>query len=339
MRKIVTGAAVAALLLATAPALANDSSAELAAGGLVLTQDADIEMRSEDLFISRDEVVVKYRFLNTAPADKTIRVAFPMPDIEFSESPMGRVSEDSQNLLDFVTTVGGVPVHAAVEQKAWKGQTDVTARLAALHVPIAPHLEATWNALDGLSAADKAALVRDELVWEEEYDDGDGRGMVKHLKPNWRMSTIYHWQQTFPAGRELAVEHRYKPAIGQGAGTQVASPYTPAGDADYAAYLARYCVDADYIASVKRRMAAAHAEYPPFTETRIAYVLKTGANWAKPIGHFRLVVDKGAANDLVSFCATGVHKIGPTQFEVVHDNFLPDRDLDILILTQIPQEQ
>jgi hypothetical protein len=39
-------------------ALANDSSAELATGGLVLKKSADIEMRSEDLFISTNEIRV-----------------------------------------------------------------------------------------------------------------------------------------------------------------------------------------------------------------------------------------------------------------------------------------
>ena len=67
-RKILTGVALAALLASGLPALANDSSAEMAAGGLILTQDADIEMRSEDLFISAEKVVVKYRFFNTARA-------------------------------------------------------------------------------------------------------------------------------------------------------------------------------------------------------------------------------------------------------------------------------
>ena len=48
MRKAVLGV----LLLATGPVYANDSTAELATGGLVFTKTADIEMRSEDLSIS-----------------------------------------------------------------------------------------------------------------------------------------------------------------------------------------------------------------------------------------------------------------------------------------------
>ena len=56
-----------AIALATAPmAGANDSSAELSTGGLVLTKHPDIEMRSEDLFISAKQVRVRYRFANTS---------------------------------------------------------------------------------------------------------------------------------------------------------------------------------------------------------------------------------------------------------------------------------
>ena len=45
-----------------------------------------------------------------------------------------------------------------------------------------------------------------------------------------------------------------------------------------------------------------------------------------------MVVDKGAPANLVSFCADGVKKIGPTEFEVRHTNFTPTRDVSIVIL-------
>jgi len=57
-----------ALTLAAAtwasPALANDSAAALATGGLVFVRNDDIEMRSEDLYISTAEIRVRYRFHN-----------------------------------------------------------------------------------------------------------------------------------------------------------------------------------------------------------------------------------------------------------------------------------
>ncbi len=68
--------------MAAAPAArANDTSAELTTGGLVLTRHPDIEMRSEDLYISAKQVRVHYRFANTSNRDLTILVAFPMPDV------------------------------------------------------------------------------------------------------------------------------------------------------------------------------------------------------------------------------------------------------------------
>ena len=66
---------------ATAPGRANNSTAEVALGGLTLTKSAAISMDSEDLYLSRDLVRVKYRFTNTTDAPIDTLVAFPLPDI------------------------------------------------------------------------------------------------------------------------------------------------------------------------------------------------------------------------------------------------------------------
>jgi hypothetical protein len=69
------------------------------------------------------------------------------------------------------------------------------------------------------------------------------------------------------------------------------------------------------------------------TETWVDYILTTGANWAEPIGEFRLVVDKGSSSNLVSFCGEGVRKISSTRFEIRRRNYTTTRDLSVLILT------
>src|SRR5665647_161493 len=51
----------------------NDSSAELATGGLVLKKNTDIEMRSENLYISPKQIRVKYEFYN--PSSKDMRLS------------------------------------------------------------------------------------------------------------------------------------------------------------------------------------------------------------------------------------------------------------------------
>jgi len=327
-------AAMTAIALAT-PANANDSTAELAAGGLVLTRTDAIIMKSEDLYISADEVRVRYVFLNASGKDVTTRVAFPMPDIGGPEfffrdtSIPGR--EDPANLLAFRTRVDGRPVAMAVEQKALVSGVDRTAWLTSRGVPLALHVDGVIDLLDALSPADQAEAERLGLVVPDEYDSG--QGWEKHLNPAWILKTTFHWEQTFPAGREVVVEHSYKPATGGSAGTIVGSA-SFAATPEWAETRDRYCIDAAFLAAVRKRQGK--AEFPPFTEQRVGYILKTGGNWAGPIGDFRMVIDKGAPENLVSFCASGVKKIGPTTFEVRKTNWKPDRDLSILILR--PQE-
>lgn len=334
MKRPILAAALAALV--ALPVLANDSTAELAAGGLVLTRTDAIEMRSEDLFISEDLVTVRYVFVNTSGAPVTTRVAFPMPDIGGEEFFYHDTAipnrEDPANLLDFRTTVNGKPAAMAVEQKALVGGVDRSAWLKAHDIPLGLHIDGVTAKLDALSKAAQDEALALGIVTPEEYDQG--KGMERHLNPAWILKTTFHWQQTFPVGTEVVVEHRYRPAVGGSVGTILGAEEVTYED--FMFMMGRYCIDAGFLAAINR--AKKGKDYAPFTETRIAYVLKTGGNWAKPIGDFRLVVDKGAAANLVSFCATGVRKIGPTRFEVRKTNWRPEKDLWILILKPLPPE-
>lgn len=329
MKKTVLALALTATL--ALPALANDSTAELAAGGLVLTKTEAIEMRSEDLFISAEAVQVRYVFVNTSGAPVTTRVAFPMPDIGgeyFFESDTAIPDrEDPANILDFRTTVDGRPVAMTVEQRAIANGVDQTAWLKAHGIPLALHLDGVGARLDALPRAAQEEAMRLGLVTPEEFDQG--KGWEKHLTPAWILKTTFHWEQTFPAGTEVVVEHRYRPAVGGSVDTMVGSADWSTDD--YAREMRqRYCIDDSFVAGV--RAGARGAAPMGYTERRIAYVLKTGANWAKPIGDFRLVIDKGDARNLVSFCASGVKKISPTRFEVRKTNWRPEQDLYILLL-------
>lgn len=324
-----------ALLAASlaAPAMANDSSAELTTGGLTLTRDADIEMRSEDLSISQTEIVVRYQFFNRATADRTITVAFPLPDIAW-EGPDTNISipePDAANFLDFHTLVEGKPIETRLEQKAFAGARDITAELTMLRVPLAPQREATGKALDALAKATQDKLVAEEIAIPDDYDAG--KGWEHHLSPHWTLKTAVYWSQTFPAGQPLAVEHRYKPSVGETTGTGL--QMRPLDATELASYERRYCVDKAFLSGLEAaggpRNGDGFAKNNLF-EKRIAYVLTSGANWAAPIGDFHLTVDKGDPTALISFCADGVKKISPTRFEVRHSNFTPTRNLAILIL-------
>ena len=67
-------------------------------------------------------------------------------------------------------------------------------------------------------------------------------------------------------------------------------------------------------------------------------MLRTGANWSGPIQNFRLLVGKGDADSLVSFCAEGTKRLNPTQCEVKKSDFTPEGDLSVLILKKLSPE-
>ena len=89
------------------------------------------------------------------------------------------------------------------------------------------------------------------------------------------------------------IEHRYRPSVGETVGTALGSPHAAKEIAQYAR---KYCLDKEFLTAVDQSKKGTRREYgAPFTEERIDYILKTGANWSGPIGDFRLVVDKGDA--------------------------------------------
>ncbi len=311
---------LAALALA-APAAANDSTAEHAAGGLVLTRSADIDMVSEDLFVSAGEVRVRYVFRNRSPKEIRTLVAFPMPDRDLREERQMDVAYPS----GFETRVDGRPVAMKVERKAVLSGADHTAALAALGLAT----DSGSEALDRLKPADKARLVKLGLAETDEYDAG--RGWERHLAPAWTVKETWFWEQAFPAGRDLAVEHRYVPGTGGSVDAALGFPDFRSSP-DGRAMIRDYCVDSAFLAGLDRLRRRGGAT----PEQRIGYILTTGGNWRSPIGDFRLVVDKGAPGNLVSFCGEGVRKISPTRFEVRKRNWRPDRDLRILIVQAQP---
>jgi Domain of unknown function (DUF4424) len=333
MRTTMTALMLAAC--ATVPALANDTTAELATGGLLFVQNDNVEMRSEDLAISAKQVDVRYRFFNKSASDVTVLVAFPMPEVRIEEQDQNIAvpTQDPVNLLGFATTVNGKPVRTQVEQHVFAAGIDRTQLLTSLGIPLAPHLAATNEALDRLPHEKWDELVRIGLAEIEEYDIG--KGMTKHLAARWGLRTTFYWEQTFAAKAETLVEHRYRPSVGGSVQTSLGSP-SSVKEAWYDEYKRKYCLDGDFFATIDRLRKAAKSEFgPPYSEQRIDYILRTGANWSGPIGQFHLTVDKGDAGSLVSFCGQGVKKTGDTKFEMTKSNFSPDGDLAVLILQKM----
>jgi hypothetical protein len=322
----------ALLLMVATAAIANDSTAELGVGGLRFVQNDQVEMASEDLFISLDEVRVRYEFVNRGAADWTGLVAFPLPPIGGPlemESEIGLPDREAANFVDFSTTADGRPVHQQMEQKVFAFGVDRTQLLAEAGVPLSPYSRAAQDALEKMPDRwDEFARLG--LVRIEEYDD-TGQGMRRHPQPIWTLHTVFYWQQSFAAGKTTIVAHRYRPSVG---GTVAVSFGSKAsrGEPWFAEMRSKYCIENSFIAAVDKALKTGKDGQENLYESRIDYILKTGNNWAGPIGTFRLTIDKGAPTNLVSFCGSGVRKTGPTTFEMSRADFYPERDLSILFI-------
>lgn len=326
----------ATLLLIAAPAFANDTSAVLSTGGLEFITSTDIVMESEDLFISKDEIRVVYKFRNDGAEDQNILVAFPMPDIVPNFwSPVAFPIGPDDNLFEFETTLDGQKVETTLHEYGYAFGIDRTKLIKQLGLPLVPISEAASEATDALDDETTAELLHLGMLTPDEFDAGEG--WEKHYWPAWTYRATYTWEANFPAGKTVTVEHRYKPSVGGTVGVSFLSePYE--GYDPAATYRTKYCTDDDFIGAVRDTLVNPDEPWSaPFFESWISYILTTGGNWGGgSIEKFRLVVDKGSADNLVSFCGDDIKKIGPTTFEMVKEDFWPEKELEILILERQP---
>ncbi|MGD0190612.1 MAG: DUF4424 family protein [Rhizomicrobium sp.] len=319
----------AAALASTPPASADDSSAALGAGGIVLTQSADIRMAAEDLRISPKEVRIRFEFANDSGKDIDTIVAFPLPDIDtykFWGSPIGTTTSDPLNFVGFEVSQDGKKLPVSVEQRAIYNGRDVTDIVKSAHVPVNTIVDGS-KTIDKLSKSNMAILVRAGLV------ERDGDNTITR----WTARTRFYWTQHFPAGRAVTLEQHYQPVTGQ----SFFSDSELSGGEDARYYQSNFCFDASSKASIAAKIAPSRKANPQngglLNAFTTDYVLVTGNNWKGPIGRFHLTVDKLKPDNILSMCWDGdLKKTGATTFESTRENFAPPRDIKLLVLTGSP---
>ena len=322
----------AALLLST-QSFADDSSAALGAGGVVLTQTADIRMAKEDLYVSAKQVRIRFEFVNDSSHDIDTIVAFPLPDIdlnEFTESPVGTMTDDPVNFVGFSVTADGRRITPQVEQRAFYKGRDVTDIVRRAGVPLNLNDPKFADITEHLPKAQR------KILEDAGLGDSDS-GAEEH--PHWLVRTKFWWHQTFPAGKTVVLQHSYQPITGQTFYT--AYDLHPEGD-NSRQWDAQYCIDPATHATIAARIGGKTASMEDggmllaFTTD---YILLSGNNWKGPIGHFHLTLDKLKADDILSLCWNGdLKKTGATTFEAVRDNYVPRNDIKLLVLETAPKQ-
>ena len=259
-----------------------------------------------------------------------------MPDIHV-DGPDENISvptDDPDNFLAFTTTVNGKPVATKVEQRVIAVGLDRTQLLRSLGIPLAPHLikhqrgarppaaRTSGTSSCGSASPRSRNTTPARACRSISQRAGRCRRRTTGSRPSRRR-------------RKPLIEHRYKPSVGASVQTALGSP-NESKEPWYEDYKEKYCFDYEFLAAVERARRAVNSKSgAPYSEQRIDYILKTGANWSGPIKEFRLVVDKGEADNLITFCGQNVKKISDTQFELRRVDFTPDGNLSILILKRL----
>ncbi|MBE9608273.1 DUF4424 family protein [Chitinilyticum piscinae] len=313
------------LLLISAQALANDSTATLTAGGLRLKQTDAIAMAEEILQIrslpegkadADFEIVVDYLFRNVTAQPVQETIAFPMPE-QPGECTQNQGDQAHFDRRSFRLTVDGQPVATRQQLQArLEGRGDITAALFKLGLTPA-QLESAYASLPGSL---QRKLVKAGFASAEDECN------------RWSTQWVYVWEQTFPPGRDLRVHHRYVPAAGgaananyvppdeRGSGKALPPLAYPEG---WQHNVASYCMGSTEQQRFRR--------VPAYRN--VGYVLKTGANWAGPIRQFTLRIQTAQPEEKISLCWQGISKVSPTVYESVKRDFMPQQDLDILFYT------
>jgi len=317
--------AALSLVIPLDAARGNDSSASLSTGGLKFELNDKVEMTSEDLFLSRSRVRVRYLFRNTSQQNVETLVAFPLPDIQTGESGNYVVdAPDPINVVGFEVWVDGRRIRPSVEAKAWSNGVDVTAILLKHHLPLTtmfPNDVARSRFYGDLRRLPEAALRELERHGAIARFKGDP-GQPVDVNPQWTTNITFYWRQTFPAGRTVEIRHAYRPVSRHF--------FTDVSEIESGGMRTKYCPDQAFLAAARAR-----ARQGTLSGVELRYVLGTGRNWAGPIGRFTLTVDKQDPKAVVSTCFAGLRRTSDTTFTSTKLNFRPKDDFGFLLLTTV----
>ena len=334
-------------------AVANDTSATVAAGGIEFKKSDQISMDEELLKISLDEIEVDYKFTNHSTKKIESLVAFPLPPApyknfhfeevypEWDESNWAYEFNENHTIYDHPQTLHErikntpfVNFNMKVDNQEGYVKTKVRA------------LDAKGNDITALLRQNQIPLSATYL-----YGYGGGETRIKpnsllekkltslkllnsNGEPNWKTQTIYYWNQTFEPQKQITTQHTYRPGVG--------GNWLDYGNAKQWSDLRLeppmswkdYIVDENSKKQMLKAIKAAKKlGATSWKVLEVQYILTTGANWQGAIKKFRLEVSPPNRSTLVLCNWPGKVKHQKNGiYSVSLTNFKPQQDLKVLFV-------
>lgn len=283
----------------------NDTLARIGAGGIEFLESTNIKLVEEILKVSQERIKVRYRFHNDATEEIRATVAFPLPVRQYVPRSYREMFLEHWKTIkrSFSIRVNGKPVSTKHHRKAVVADQDV-----------APLLR-----LIGLS---------DKEIFESPPDSEE----FKAANYRWKVAEVFSWEQVFPAGKDVIVEHSYAPISSN---TSVYWNKDSFGNisghtSDY--FFGRdRCLDQGTRRAISSRVMSylnKGVERVDGYKKDIEYILGTARNWKGSIGLFKLRIERTAPDQFVSICFPGrAKRITATELEFVKKDFIPADNL------------
>lgn len=344
------------------PTQANDSAGAVGAGGIEFHKTEGIVMEKEDLFISPSLIKVLYIFKNKTDKDITVDLFFPLPiqseisaqktwDKEILDEMNGQNIQNNPEhdrsylfkevpFEDFSVIVDGKKTVFKTEIRALQKGKDVTNLFHQNNLPFSP------------------VLATCDYPMQTEKDNEDCAERIKRYKnlgllsPEgkvlWQKQVHHYWSQIFPKGKEVKIEHSYRPA--RGSFFFVPDPKRPFVEVlieqllSRGSWLEKFCpwqsigMKGNFIPWLTHEFQK--ASKPTKSEEsglimfyEVDYILTTGANWEGPIRDFTLTVEYPKGGTVAScwpFDQNEIKNLGKNQLQFHQNDFKPEQDLKIL---------
>lgn len=315
MMRVLLAAFGCAAMLASVPAAAEDTGRGIgyAAAGPVFHLPAGISVAQLEVHVSFYSVRLTYVFKSRR--HQTVHFRFALPDMPVDagedmaaldkNSEAAGLAADTQpaNYMGLSVRVDGKPVVLGGQGRALLNGKDVTRQLLDAGVPL-------LSGPDGSAWRHLTPDVRTKL---------EAGGLMNLDTAAWTYQADFEWDQPFEPG-ETRVEVSYATLAKYWSDITIDHfpEIAPGGSATRA-----YCIDD----TLRRAFFRKPFSYDIYTVTHLA---ASSDGWRGPVGRYRLVVDKGAATNLVAFCPLAARKISPTAFEWTATNFTQGSQTGVL---------
>ncbi len=303
-----------AILLSSISSANDMPMAGIAANGIVVKDEKNIQIVREDLYISNLSIEVSYEFRNASATDISTEVAFPIPRHQYD--PSGHIKNPVHG--DFKVLVNNKEVKCSLQARALFKDKDYSSLLSSMNVSIVDFGNNN-QFFPLLSKTNQKTLLDLGLVTD---DPAEG------VMPQWSVEATYYWKQTFPANSTVNIKHSYKPNV-YFATLYVEAPRSADAISKIESLAKDFCLDQEFKAWLE-------SSDNSFQLERVNYILTTANHWKKPIKEFHIILDssKNFRPMVVSTCFENgkLQKVSSSRYEAVFKDYVPANEIEVNFL-------